>query len=192
MPREEVDEGGSSVHGTPRRCPRAGQTVHSSGRGPDVTTGGFQGEPGELGAGQEEGPRLDSHVWCTGGPRGGGGTTGMGMGLTELTRSGPGFSYGARTAFSLALLKGEETCGSALGFYRLGGAPAPYARAVYLGGRDSAPPRQSAPHPPGPVLTSSRTRGEWPVNGQESDSPGTGFLSPKNKSQDSGEGDERS
>lgn len=114
------------MHGTPRRCPRAGQTVHSSGRGPDVTTGGFKGESGELGAGQEEGPRLDSHVWCTGGPRGGGGTTGVGMGLAELTRSGPGFSCGARTAFSLALLKGEETCGSTLGFHRLGGAPAPY------------------------------------------------------------------
>lgn len=87
-----------------------------------MTTGGLKGESGELGAGQEEGPRLDSHVWCRGGPRRGGGTTRMGMGLTELTHSGPGFSYRARTAFSLALLKGEETYGSALGLLQTRGS----------------------------------------------------------------------
>lgn len=99
------------------------------------------------------------------------------------TATGPTFrlpTVSACIAFAPALLfKGKKTSGSASGLLKdRENKNVSCPTAPYLGDRDSGLPRQSAPHPPDPVLTSSRARGGWPASGQESDSRRTASLPP--------------
>lgn len=126
--------------------------------------------------------RSGGKLWNPKGPR-----TTVGRGGRWLppgwTATGPTFRLpmvSACIASALALLfKGKKTSGSASGLVRgrekknVSCPPAPY-----LGDQDSGLPRQSAPRPPDPVLTSSRARGGWPASGQESDSRRTASLPP--------------
>lgn len=86
------------------------------------------------------------------------------------------------------LLKGRRLWRAPLGLRRREQEVTCCPAARYLGGRDPGPPQRSAPHPPGPALTSSGGQGRGRAAGRTQTPTGLRFCRLQSRNKDSGEG----